>query len=105
MAAKLRIERLDVECDSELLVNMINHGVNELHPLKTIINSCVDLQKTFVNCKVMHIYREINKVADSLAKCRLDGDLDVHSLDQPPVHITQALLDDLCGFPCFRNVP
>ena len=105
MAVKLKIERLEVECDSELLVNMINQGANQLHPLKTIINSCIELQNTFIDCRVMHIYREINKVADSLAKCSLDRDLGVQVLDQPPMHITQALLDDLSDFPCFRNVP
>lgn len=105
MAAKLKIERLAVECDSVILVNMIAQGVNELHPLKTIINSCIQLQSSFADCNIIHIYREINKVADNLAKFSLEGDLGVHVLVQPPMHITQALIDDICDLPCFRNVP
>lgn len=81
MAVKLKIERLAVQCDSEILVNMINRGVNKLHPLKIIINSCIQQQSSFTDCNIMHIYREINKVVDSLAKYSLKGDLGVHFLD------------------------
>lgn len=43
-------------------------------------------------------------VADILSKCKLGADLGVVCFLQPPPHVSNALLDDLCDTPRFREV-
>ncbi|PRQ23105.1 hypothetical protein RchiOBHm_Chr6g0257611 [Rosa chinensis] len=80
MAVRLRIERLAIEYDSEILVYPMQQHVDDFHPLKSIINSCLHLQASFVEYSLVHVCIDMNNVADILPNCCLDGDLGVHSM-------------------------
>ncbi|PRQ55003.1 putative ribonuclease H-like domain-containing protein [Rosa chinensis] len=88
MASASQCHHLLVECDSEVLVSLINHGVDELHPLKTIIDCCNSLRRQFWSCEITHVYREINQVADVLSKAGLDTDIGV----MPPPQVMPSLM-------------
>lgn len=47
-----------VDCDSAILVEMINKGLDDLHPLKTMIDNCRFLQNGFSTCEIRHVYRK-----------------------------------------------
>ncbi|PRQ51455.1 putative ribonuclease H-like domain, reverse transcriptase zinc-binding domain-containing protein [Rosa chinensis] len=104
LASKNRCQHLIVECDSEVLVNLINNGVNDLHPLRSVLCSCQFLRGQFLSCDIRHVYREINLVADLLSKDGVGADLGVHFMEQPPPQVINALLDDLCASPRSRTV-
>ena len=61
------------------------------------------VESSFLECSLIHIYREMNNTADIFSKCCLDGEMGVHSMALPPF-IIQALLDDLSDSPRFRKV-
>lgn len=68
MAASVSNANLMVDCDSETLVHMVQHGVEEVHPLKSILDCCKFYQAKFTDFKISHVYRELNVVADALSK-------------------------------------
>ncbi|PRQ29678.1 putative ribonuclease H-like domain-containing protein [Rosa chinensis] len=105
MSIDAHYQHVLVESDSEVLVKLMNDGVDALHPLKSVINSCQALQRQFQRCEIKHIYREVNKVADVLSKIGLDSEIGMHFMMQPPPQVITILLDDSCETPCFRSIP
>ncbi|PRQ20104.1 putative ribonuclease H-like domain-containing protein [Rosa chinensis] len=105
MSIDAHYQHVLVESDSEVLVKLMNDGVDALHHLKSVINSCQALHRQFQRCEIKHIYREVNKVADVLSKIGLDSEIGVHFMMQPPPQVITILLDDLCETPCFRSIP
>ncbi|PRQ26177.1 putative RNA-directed DNA polymerase [Rosa chinensis] len=71
LAADIGMDKVVVECDSKVLVNLVNNGVDELCPLKTVIDYCLHLQAGFSECIISHVFREVNTVADALSRCNL----------------------------------
>ena len=57
---------------------------------------------TFV--QIIHIFREANMTADSLAKRSVDNELGLITFDFPPIHAAQAYLDDLAAVTRARRV-
>ena len=49
------------------------------------------------HCRLYHIYRERNVVADTLAKGSIHDAAGLHILTDPPTHIDQVLKDDCAG--------
>ncbi|MBI1912413.1 MAG: ribonuclease HI family protein [Deltaproteobacteria bacterium] len=73
-ARALNIEKIRVLADSELMVKQIN-GVYRVknEGLKPLFNTAIALLKGFRDFKIVHIYREENSIADSLANEAMDG--------------------------------
>lgn len=73
-ARALNIEKIRVLADSELMVKQIN-GVYRVknEGLKPLFNTAIALLKGFRDFKIVHIYREENGIADSLANEAMDG--------------------------------
>ncbi|XP_040374675.1 uncharacterized protein LOC121052843 [Rosa chinensis] len=104
MAYQLNIPKIIVECDLELIVQLLNNGVDNLHPLKSVIDSCLQMKVGFEDCTVAHVYRAVNMVADVLSKCSLDIDIGTIYMEQPPPQVINAFLDDLSEVPRSRKV-
>ncbi|XP_024196512.1 uncharacterized protein LOC112199775 [Rosa chinensis] len=100
MAYQLNIPKIIVECDSEFIVQLLNNGVDNLHPLKTVIDSCLQMKAGFEECT----YREVNMVADVLSKCSLDTDIGTIYKEQHPPQVINVFLDDLSEVPRSRKV-
>lgn len=73
-----------MESDSAILVEMINKGLDDLHRLKAMIERCKFYRERLSGCEVRHMFREVNMVEYFL---------------QPPPHVPNTLLDDLCETP------
>ncbi|PRQ23567.1 putative ribonuclease H-like domain, reverse transcriptase zinc-binding domain-containing protein [Rosa chinensis] len=104
MAANLGMDKVVVECDSEVLVSLMNNGVDDLHPLKTVINFCLHLQSSFSECVISHVFQEVNTVADGLSRCNLSAEIGAIYFEQPPPQVTNIVLDDLCEVLKYRKV-
>lgn len=61
-ASTFGCDQLIVDCDSAVLVEMVNRGLDDLHPLKTLFDCCKVLQNGFSRCVIQHVYRESNMV-------------------------------------------
>lgn len=83
---------------------MANKSLDDLHPLKTMIDCCKVLKNDFSSYVIQHVYRETNMVADSLSKYRLCSVLGVEYFKKPPPWVSKLLLDDLGDCPRFREV-
>ncbi|PRQ40559.1 putative ribonuclease H-like domain-containing protein [Rosa chinensis] len=67
LALDLHIKRLEVESDLAIVVNLINSGNIDSHPLGTLIANCRDMIQEFDFCSIHHIHREQNFAVDILA--------------------------------------
>lgn len=98
LASENNSAKLIIESDFAILVKLILDSDVALHPLGSIVLSCRALMDKFDYVSLRHIFRECNKVADSLAKNSLNHDLGLVTFDSPPVHAGQVFLADLDGF-------
>ncbi len=72
-AAKLRVAKLTVRSDSELVVRQINGVYKVKSPdLKPLYQQAVQIMEKIGNVKVEHVYREANSRADELANMAMD---------------------------------
>lgn len=63
---KLGIEVIHVESDVQEVRNLVVHDHNENKPLMHLIVECRKRRLDFKKCKINHVFREANKVADYL---------------------------------------
>jgi hypothetical protein len=47
-------DQLIIECDSAIIVDIANKGLNDFHPLKTLIDCCKVFQVGFSKSVVQH---------------------------------------------------
>ncbi|KAL6177955.1 hypothetical protein ACLB2K_049476 [Fragaria x ananassa] len=97
LALQLKIDRLEVETDSAVLVNLFHSSNLALHPLGSLIDGCRNLMAKLQMARICHIFRESNMLADALAKHSITHDLGMVRFEGPPAHVAQAFLDDLCS--------
>lgn len=73
-AKEMGIKEIKVFADSELMVKQLN-GVYRVksEDLKPFYLKAMELIKGFESCKIAHVYREDNSVADALANEAIDG--------------------------------
>ena len=73
-AHSLRIKRIRVLADSELMVKQINGEYRvKSAALRPLYERAVNLLKEFKEAKIEHVYREENSAADALANEAIDG--------------------------------
>ena len=72
-ARDLGLNNIRILADSELMVKQLN-GVYRVKSadLKPLYDRAVELLSSFKDCKVVHVYREDNSAADSLANEAID---------------------------------
>lgn len=90
IASQLNIEKIEIECDSILVVQMVKGDITPYAYVSNVINPCRSLLGAFKEFKINHVYREANQAADALAKHgRLIPDFVVFEL--PPDFIFSLL--------------
>lgn len=97
LAKILSIQKLEIEMDATMTVNLLNQHIPSTHPYYSIISDCRLLMHGFLETMLRHVYREANPCADALARgggCALSSSLFIlHS----PFFVSQLLADDACG--------
>ena len=70
---RLKRKRIVVQSDSQLLVRQLNgeYRVKD-EKLKVLYQRALTLLRQFDSCRILHVYREQNKVADRLANRGID---------------------------------
>ncbi|KAL6205273.1 hypothetical protein ACLB2K_022535 [Fragaria x ananassa] len=99
IARNLNIMQLEVESDSAIIMNLLQHADLSCHPLGSLIAGCHFLSSNMENIKFSHIFRECNMTADSLAKMSINHAPSLVILKEPPIHAASAYLDDLNDVP------
>lgn len=70
----LGFRRVDVRCDSELVVRQLAGAYRVKQPhLKPLFSRVGELLKTFESSKVSHVRREKNREADALVNAAIDA--------------------------------
>ena len=70
MAAQLWITLLEIEMDAKIVVGLVLSNSNSNKEYSPLLNDCKSLLCEFQQVKMQHVYREVNKVADGLARKR-----------------------------------
>ncbi|KAK3228366.1 hypothetical protein Dsin_000247 [Dipteronia sinensis] len=101
---KVGFKKVVVETDSQSSVSVLSNNTPINHPLFSIIHACKALMDNSWCCSIGHVYREGNRVVDSLAKLGHSLNLGITIFDDPPSHILGALEDDFNGLAVARLV-
>ncbi|CAA7038516.1 unnamed protein product [Microthlaspi erraticum] len=97
MAWENRVPRLIVEVDSEIVVKILHSGISDVHPLSFLARLCYGFFTRDWLVRIMHTYREANRVADGLANHAFSLSSGFHLFTSPPAHISVLLLEDVNG--------
>jgi ribonuclease HI len=97
LALQLNCNRIQVESDSSLVVNLVKGQSDDTHPLHGLISDCKNLLLGNWECSFNHVYRECNNAADGLARMGHAMNLGWHVLVNSPPNLLDRLADDCNG--------
>ncbi|KAF7823171.1 putative ribonuclease H protein At1g65750 family [Senna tora] len=102
VAWRSRFKKVLVESDCLLAVNLVNDSFSVSHPCSPILARI----HYWISCdwevQVVHIHREGNRAADTLAGHAFSGSLDLIILDDAPAFLFPVLCVDLEGRGSYR---
>lgn len=85
-----------MESDSQLVVELVNAPCcDPPHPLFSLISNCKAIMNGGV-CRIQHVFRESNSVADMLATIGVAKPLGIHFWDDAPDVVNHLSVNDLC---------
>lgn len=97
LCKSLGLQHLQVEMDSEVIVNLLQERSKEQDALATLLIDCRSLLQYFDNVSVIHVYREENKAADLLAEMGHQAEHGTTILQEPPTALNYILDGDKRG--------
>ncbi|KAL5791917.1 hypothetical protein ACOSP7_000511 [Xanthoceras sorbifolium] len=87
---KAGFRKILVESDSLILVELLGKDDIENHPLFTIISSCKLLLNKDWDCRVKHMFRECNRLANDLASIGKRMSLGMMVFKAPPANVLKT---------------
>lgn len=103
LCCKKNIHKVVVETDSLLVVNWLNNETEPPQQYRELLEDILKLRNQMF-CKVGHVYREANSLADGLANYGALGiDASFVCPSQLPKHLLAIYALDGAGVPSFRN--
>ncbi|KAL3818097.1 hypothetical protein ACJIZ3_004002 [Penstemon smallii] len=94
LAWERRIQRIEIELDSEVVLKMINEADTAIHPLGRIIEDCRSLLRKPWESRLIHTRRSGNACADALAKMGHDLENELCVWESIPEEITYLVRED-----------
>ena len=88
---------VEIESDCSVLISGLSSDREDYSDVGRIIHDCHSYIRTINTCRVSHIYREANGVANRLAHLASCSFLDEFWVDETPVSIQDVLYEDLCN--------
>ncbi|KAL5835044.1 hypothetical protein ACOSQ3_014633 [Xanthoceras sorbifolium] len=90
--------RVIVETNSMAVVDVLKKRVAPNHLIFRLIDHCQNLifDESW-NCRLLHIFRECNRLADSLSKMGKDMELGILFFEEPPPLVMKFFLEDVEG--------
>lgn len=90
-----RVTRLEVEVDSEIVVGFLQKGICDTHPLSFLVRLCYGFISRDWIVRIVHVYREANRLADGLANYVFTLPLGFHFFDSVPGVVEPLIGDDV----------
>lgn len=104
LAIRLGVWNIVVESDSKSTIGLLQ-GANRVHGyLHNIITSCKGLAKRFTTLEFRHVYREQNRVADTLTKQALPQPLGLIILEEALYELRDMVREDQMGAKFNRRI-
>lgn len=103
----MAVDKLMIELDSKVLLDLVLGGSNPNLKLRPIILDCRIMRRAFREVRAMHIFREANQVANLLAKEAREAGAVVAGLRiliNPPEEFRNILITDYMGMSTYRTV-
>ncbi|KAK9913131.1 hypothetical protein M0R45_036955 [Rubus argutus] len=94
---ELHIQKIEVQSDSVVAINLLCFQDYDLHPLATLLDNCQAIMRRFNFCSLQHVHREQNIVVDILEKDSISSTRGTLLFRNPPVHTIPAILDVIAG--------
>jgi ribonuclease HI len=88
---------LEIEMDSLVAVQLVNSSINPLHPLFRLVANCQELLERDWCVVLSHVYRELNSVADMMARLSHIVDYGCRLFSSPPQEVIKLLEADHLG--------
>ncbi|KAK6917137.1 Ribonuclease H domain [Dillenia turbinata] len=104
IAEQKMLTNIEVESDSQFLVEALSKGIEKGHPLELLIQECRAIMKALIVAAMRHILREANKCADKLAKLGRRARPGLTDLDIPPPEMYELLRQDADGVKWIRKI-
>ncbi|CAL1392167.1 unnamed protein product [Linum trigynum] len=104
LAWRIGCDSLVIETDSQLAIQLINNRRDPVHPYASLLDAIRRKLAQSWLVRVVHTYREGNRVADWLSKHSLVYPYGTHELSDPPRELIQILRDDVRGVSFERQV-
>lgn len=103
MAKQCKVTKVTIETDLARAKEYVNSEKEPRAPLRNIIDLCKAGLRGFEEGRVVHCYREQNRVADGLAALSLSHRRGVTVREAPPGRVQRDLSDDIVGVPIPRT--
>ena len=68
LADQIGVQNLEIELDAKVVVELVQSNSTSNAFYSPLLADCRSLLGRFQHCKVLHVIREVNRVADTLAK-------------------------------------
>lgn len=99
-----RVERLELEVDSELVVGFLKTRISDFHSSSFLVRLCHSFISRDWIVRISHVYRESNRLVDELANYAFSLPLDFHTFKACPPCVALIVDDDIRGTTVSRNV-
>lgn len=104
IAWERRVQRVEVEVDSEMVVGFLKTGISERHPLSFLVRLCHGLISRDWIVRILHVYTGANRFADGLASYAFSLPLGFHAFDSIPDDVASLLTEDMAGVSTLSRV-
>ncbi|KAK9994127.1 hypothetical protein SO802_023830 [Lithocarpus litseifolius] len=100
-----QVHALIVEMDAKALVDAFSNQTNSNVIISALMDDCRQLATQISQVRFRHVYREVNRCADHLAKLGCSMDVDFAVFSSPPVDIISFVEADWRGLYVNRLCP
>lgn len=104
LARQLNLQNINIELYVDVLVHLLTNLASDNLMLEPLLNDCKTLIRSFPNYLVTHIFREVNRCADRLAKMGAVQITDFLILYEPPPVVDNLLVFNKAKIFCNRLI-
>lgn len=104
LARQLNLQNINIELYVDVLVHLLTNLAYDNLMLEPLLNDCKTLIRSFPNYLVTHIFREVNRCADRLAKMGAVQITDFLILYEPPPVVDNLLVFNKAKIFCNRLI-
>nr|AAT68735.1 hypothetical protein At2g15045 [Arabidopsis thaliana]AAV63873.1 hypothetical protein At2g15045 [Arabidopsis thaliana] len=104
LAWEKKASRVELEVDTEMVVGFLRTRVSESHPLSFLVRLCYGFISKDWIVRIVHVYREANRLADGLANYAFSLSVCFDYFDSLPDCVCSISAADTSGATSSRHV-